>query len=1155
MKKRIIIFFILLCITGFNRTYAQDTDGDGIVNTSDLDDDNDGILDVDEGCGNIVSSEERGTFGTTTVNRNLSTNPGPGYTFKSGQLVNAGDYAVISNAAPQPHPSPALWNYNGHTTNTATDAYLAVNGSTSVGVFFRQSVRLVAGVTYTYSFWHASASNTSLADGYNIRIRIMNSSGTTQLASTTTGQRNLNIWSQTSLSFTPTITGDYNILLQNESTGFTGNDFAIDDIAFISPCGTLDTDGDGTPDYLDLDSDNDGCFDALEGDENVTRAGLNLDGSINGSINSNGVPNFVNAGGGADIGGDTGQGTGASANAAISTACADMDFDGTPNTSDLDDDNDGIPDNAECLGNDIVTNGTFTGGLSGWTADAGWAGTTNAEISADNVANRNLSQTITGLANTNSSIPLKLTLSALDGNSSGGSTASLQILLNGTLYATVNNGTARSTGANNVTITLASGATSTFTPFSTANTSSQTFTLNIPNASIPNTASLVFRAATALDDWSLDDISILAFTCDTDGDGILNHIDLDSDNDGCFDALEGDENVGNLQLNGDGSISAATTGGTNAVGVPNLVNSGGAADTGSDTGQGIGSSANAGISTCTDTDNDGIANITDLDDDNDGILDTVENTCTLPSTSGTSAQPHLGWDVNFTPLPGGLEINQLSPDVITANSTVSFGSGISVVNQNSNWQISNVNSTTAAQAKANNDYIQVTIPMAATNSNRVLELKEWTTFGGQNFPVQNLHIEVADNVAFTGSTVLFTGANTNGPGFQKYPFAGNYRLQKGVVYYVRFYIYGSAATVNMDSFGLGAQCFTDTDGDGTPNLEDLDSDGDGCSDAIEGDENVTPTQLNADGSINISANGGVNRGVPNLVNSGGAADTGGDQGQGAGYAYLLGINACKDFDNDGLSDVDDLDDDNDGILDTVENTCTLPSTANNTIDPHLRWDVNNTPFPGKLETNQLSPDVITANSTVSFGSGLPGSQKTSLYWEIRNVNSTTAAQAKANNDYIQVTIPMAATSNRVLELKEWVTDDTVPTAVQNISVEIADNAAFTGSTVLYSGINTNGPNFQKYPLGGNYRLQKGTVYYVRVYIYGSAATVNMDSFGFNAQCFTDTDGDGIPDLEDLDSDGDGCFDAIEGDENVAETQLNADGSINISANGGINATG
>ena len=77
----------------------------------------------------------------------------------------------------------------------------------------------------------------------------------------------------------------------------------------------------------------------------------------------------------------------------------------------------------------------------------------------------------------------------------------------------------------------------------------------------------------------------------------------------------------------------------------------------------------------------------------------------------------------------------------------------------------------------------------------------------------------------------------------------------------------------------------DTDNDGTPNQFDLDSDNDGCADAIEGDENVTASQLTAN---RISGTVDDN-GVPNLVNAGGAADIGGDQGQGIGEAYNAAI--------------------------------------------------------------------------------------------------------------------------------------------------------------------------------------------------------------------------------------------------------------------------
>ncbi|KQT16506.1 hypothetical protein ASG31_13425 [Chryseobacterium sp. Leaf404] len=45
-------------------------------------------------------------------------------------------------------------------------------------------------------------------------------------------------------------------------------------VGFGSTCVLTDTDSDGTPDYLDLDSDNDGCLDAVEGSSTITNSQL-----------------------------------------------------------------------------------------------------------------------------------------------------------------------------------------------------------------------------------------------------------------------------------------------------------------------------------------------------------------------------------------------------------------------------------------------------------------------------------------------------------------------------------------------------------------------------------------------------------------------------------------------------------------------------------------------------------------------------------------------------------------------------------------------------------------------------------------------------------------------------------------------------------------
>ncbi|WP_250253798.1 hypothetical protein [Chryseobacterium sp. Marseille-Q3244] len=277
----------------------------------------------------------------------------------------------------------------------------------------------------------------------------------------------------------------------------------------------------------------------------------------------------------------------------------DLDGDGIINSVDLDDDNDGIPDLLESPPSNTVVNGSFTSVSAPWVLASSWVYNSaggNVSITDNNVSNIDLKQTINNLNRTDGIVALTMTLGAQDGSNAAGSTGTLQILLNNTLYATINNGTTRNTTTNNVTITLANGATSNFVAFTTANNTgytTRTFTINIPYSS-PGTADLIFRATLALDDWQLDDVSIPAYILDTDGDGIPNYQDLDSDNDGCFDSIEGDENVKLSQINSSGVILGAV----DAQGVPQLVNAGGAADIGGDQGQGIGSSQDAAVNAC-----------------------------------------------------------------------------------------------------------------------------------------------------------------------------------------------------------------------------------------------------------------------------------------------------------------------------------------------------------------------------------------------------------------------------------------------------------------------------------------------------------------------------------------------------------------------------
>ena len=104
---------------------------------------------------------------------------------------------------------------------------------------------------------------------------------------------------------------------------------------------------------------------------------------------------------------------------------------------------------------------------------------------------------------------------------------------------------------------------------------------------------------------------------DWDKDGIINELDLDSDNDGIPDVVE----AGGVDANGDGKIDNYTD--TDNDGLSQNVDANNTGISGSGSGLGL-----------PDTDGDGIPNYLDLDSDNDGIPDVVETYGTDSNNDG-----------------------------------------------------------------------------------------------------------------------------------------------------------------------------------------------------------------------------------------------------------------------------------------------------------------------------------------------------------------------------------------------------------------------------------------------------------------------------------------------------------------------------------------
>ena len=457
----------------------------------------------------------------------------------------------------------------------------------------------------------------------------------------------------------------------------------------------------------------------------------------------------------------------------------------------------------------------------------------------------------------------------------------------------------------------------------------------------------------------------------TDGDEIVDYLDLDSDNDGRFDIVE--SGLGNNDTNEDGRTD-------NEVGDNGLDNSESheAADDYSDV-NGLGHDGSTfqladsdddtaadgsdAAPTATDldyrdnvngpdTDGDGVADVDDIDDDNDGIIDT--NEVQIQTVEGQLGFFHNGQsnsdgsqtfgvvsydpgaDPNITDI---LDLNGETPltsNGRAANTDSLVGGGLSEDPSTTGFEFDllGADAPDLATAIANDDYVEVFFRTAdgigdsfITETFHTLSLEAG---GGSNLGNYMLAAAISSD-GFSTSEVLFdpyliedTVPDGSGNNFQFTPqFPDALRevaLAAGTEHRIRFYIYDSqnpdgAATFNDQFIRFSTESTPgalpgDFDGDGIRDSLDLDSDNDGITDNIE----AQTTQ----GFIAASGAGGTtafidtnNDGLDDVYDSGIASlgDTTGHIGDG-----LTPVNT------DGTDQVDylDLDSDNDGALDIAE---------------------------------------------------------------------------------------------------------------------------------------------------------------------------------------------------------------------------------------------
>jgi gliding motility-associated-like protein len=238
-----------------------DSDGDGITDEYDIDDDNDGIPDVVE-CGNGVLQNliVNGSFEQPVI---AGTNVGY-YTQSNvpGWLTTSTDTTI------------ELWanNFNG-VPAYAGNQHAEINYTQMSALY--QDVATTPGSILVWYFAHRGRAGVDV-----MQLRIGVPGNTQQQGQYSTGNTAWNVFSGSYIVPAGQTTTRFEFQAISTASGSPAAGNFIDDVAFYDVLCTADNDGDGVPNSLDLDSDNDGIYDLVEAGHGMLDA--DNDGKIDG---------------------------------------------------------------------------------------------------------------------------------------------------------------------------------------------------------------------------------------------------------------------------------------------------------------------------------------------------------------------------------------------------------------------------------------------------------------------------------------------------------------------------------------------------------------------------------------------------------------------------------------------------------------------------------------------------------------------------------------------------------------------------------------------------------------------------------------------------------------------------------------------------------
>ncbi len=851
----LVLGILLVPATATMAQSGPDSDGDGVPNQIDLDDDNDGILDVNEG---LIDSDNNGVHDANSVDTDGDGTP-------DGLDLDSDNDGILDNL-------------EARADRDAVKA-LDLNPNGAIDISFAVGANGVADAIETSPDSGVLAYNVLDSDGDGVpdfRDTDSDNDGIFDLAEAGGNDNNADgridsfsdsdgkgVDDGVQSSALPLFDTDGDGTLDYRDTD-SDNDGIPDAVESrgSSAARPTDTDGDGAPDYRENDSDNDGVSDAVE-------AGV-IPSEPNDS-NGDGRPDFQD-GGIAFTGNDNDGNNGGQPN----TDGPDTDGDGIPNQIDLDDDNDGIPDSVEGLV-DADGNGVADGN----SRDSDGDGTPDGyDLDSDN----------DGLLDNREAHP------------DFGFVSSLDQVVNGAIdigIAVGNNGladvieTSPDSGVINYNVQDTDGD---GTPdFMDLDSDGDGITDLVEAGGVDADNNGRIDNFVDADDKGVDD-SVQASALpvfDTDGDGVADYRDTDSDNDQLPDSQEAGNNPNQpVDTDNDGAADFRETD-SDGDGVSDTEEAGLSSGNNNGDNNNGGNGNNNTDNSGPDTDGDGIADRIDLDDDNDGIPDTAEG---LIDADGDGVADPQSRDTDGDGTPDGYDLDSDNDGLLDNREAHPNFSVISGLDQVVNGAID--------------------IGVSVGNNGLADAIETSADSGAINYPIQDTD---GDGVPD------FIDLDSDNDGIPDLVEAGGVDAdQDGRI---DNFFDGDDKGVDDSVQASGLPVF-DTDGDGVADYRDSDSDADGIPDSVEaGPMPANPIDTDGDGAADFREQDSDGDTVPDNLEMGAdpnnPIDSNGDgvadfQDPDVSTGAPPAPPVSDDVDGDGIHNDDDLDDDNDGLLDSVE---------------------------------------------------------------------------------------------------------------------------------------------------------------------------------------------------------------------------------------------